>query len=214
MKKLMTLTLILGLMMFSMIGVRAESMEIRSVEAIIAEIRMDQGITNTDPIDISKVTSAKLEELGDAVMEEYIGNHEFHERMDTALGGEGSIFLTNVHIRVGSDYLAGIPITMMTFMSAGGMMAYGGMMGRFGTYNQTGALPRYAGMMGGFGWIGMLLGLFVIIALIVGVVHLVSRSSRHSTIVLSDGALITLKERYARGEITRETYLEMVKDLK
>lgn len=156
-----------------------------------------------------------IEELGDSVMEKVIGNTAVHDRMDIALGGDGSASLTAVHIRVGYDYLAGIPITMMTFMGAGGMMAYGGMMGGYGYYsNQLGTLPGYGGMMGGFGWVWMIVGLLGLIALVAVVVYLTTRNSKQQTFITDTNAVSILKERYARGEITREEYSRMLEVLK
>ncbi len=215
MKKLVSFTFVLGLMMFTIVSVKADSMQLKSVDTIIAEIRQEQSISSTDQIDISKVTSARLEELGDSVMEKVIGNTAVHDRMDIALGGDGSASLTAVHIRVGYDYLAGIPITMMTFMGAGGMMAYGGMMGGYGYYsNQIGTLPGYGGMMGGFGWVWMIVGLLGLIALVGVVVYLLTRNSKQQTISTDNNALNILKQRYARGEITREEYSRMLEVLK
>jgi putative membrane protein len=215
MKKLVSFAFVLGLMMFTIVSVKADSMQLKSVDTIIAEIRQEQSISSTDQIDISKVTSARLEELGDSVMEKVIGNTAVHDRMDIALGGDGSASLTAVHIRVGYDYLAGIPITMMTFMGAGGMMAYGGMMGGYGYYsNQIGTLPGYGGMMGGFGWVWMIVGLLGLIALVGVVVYLLTRNSKQQTISTDNNALNTLKQRYARGEITREEYSRMLEVLK
>lgn len=227
MKKLISFAFVLGLMLITTISVRAEGMELKSVETIIAEIRQDQNIAITDQIDIAKVTSAQLEELGDSVMERVIGNNSVHERMDSALGGDGSASLTAVHIRVGYNYLVGIPITMMTFMGAGGTMGgfgysnqigsyqgFGSMMGGYGYYNQIGALPGYGGMMDGFGWIWMIIGLLGLITFIVAVVYYATRSSKQQSIYSGDNALKILKERYARGEITREEYSRMLEVLK
>jgi len=227
MKKLISFAFVLGLILFTTMSVRAESMEIRSVETIIAEIRQDQNIASTDQIDITLVTSAQFEELGDSVMEKVIGNNSVHERLDIALGGDGSASLTTVHIRVGYNYLVGIPITMMTFMGTGGMMGgfgysnqigsyqgFGSMMGGYSYYNQVGTFPGYGGMMGGLGWIWMILGVLGLIAFIVAVVYYATRKPRYQTTYSDDNAIMILKERYARGEITREEYSRMLEVLK
>ncbi len=77
------------------------------------------------------------------------------------------------------------------------------------------------GMMGGWGYGGygafnMLLGPIILIAVIVGVVWLVRKDA-------SPGAQITpgrrssgldvLEERYARGEISRDEYVEKKRDI-
>ena len=195
-------------MMFAVISVRADGMDLKSIDTILAEIRLEQNITSSAPIDISKVTSAKLEELGDSVMEKVIGNTAVHDRMDIALGGDGSTSLANVHLRVGYDYLAGIPITMMTFMGAGAMM------GGYGYYAQNNNLTGFNGMMGNYGWIWVIVGLLGVIVLIAVGVNLVSHSSKRHNIVSDTNALNILKERYARGEITREEYTKMSDEIK
>lgn len=77
---------------------------------------------------------------------------------------------------------------------------------------------------GGFGWIGMILGGIFWLAVLVGLVLLVvwgiKRVSSGSGMTNSSGssqAVASPKEilqaRYARGEITREQYTEMLSDL-
>ena len=57
--------------------------------------------------------------------------------------------------------------------------------------------------------------LVAVIALIVLTIRALTRSSfNHSTRPSSDGALEILKERYARGEITKDQYDSMQRDLK
>lgn len=215
MKKFVSFAFILGLLMLPVLSVKADSMDLKSVETIIAEIRQDQNIATTDPINISKVTSAKLEELGDSVMEQVVGNTAVHDRMDIALGGDGSANLTNVHMRVGYNYLAGVPITMMTFMGAGGMMSFGGgMMGGYGYFPQNENYVGYGSMMSGYavGW--MVAGLLGLVALIIGIAYLVTRSSKQKSSSSGSDALNILKTRYAHGEITHEEFLRMSEHLK
>ncbi len=72
----------------------------------------------------------------------------------------------------------------------------------------------YYGMMGGFGWIGMIFNLLILIGIIVLVIWAVNRFSggaNHST--KSQTPREILQERYARGEITREQYQQMMKDI-
>ena len=78
-------------------------------------------------------------------------------------------------------------------------------------------------MMGGFfggamGWIGMILGFIFFILIIIGVIFLIVwivKRATHSGIEDKTGskALEVLKERYAKGEITKEQYESMKKDL-
>jgi len=106
MKKLFIHLFLISFLMIMVFSVEAYGERLRSIETILTEIRQEQNISSTESIDISKVTLAHLEELGDSVMEEVIGNSTLHERMDNVLGGEGSRSLTNTHLRVGYNYLA------------------------------------------------------------------------------------------------------------
>ena len=133
----------------------------KSIDVVMSEIRQEQGIKSTDTINVDKVSAAKLEELGDSVMEVMIGNSAMHEQMDTRLGGDGSASLTAFHIKLGFNYLSGYPNGMMNLMSGGMMSRYqGGMMGYFNN----------GSMMGSFGWGGLVFGFLFLISLIVIVV--------------------------------------------
>ncbi|GAP15695.1 protein containg short C-terminal domain [Longilinea arvoryzae] len=76
------------------------------------------------------------------------------------------------------------------------------------------------GWYGGFGWIGMILGAVIWLALLVGIILLIvygirrlSRGSSSATSSSKSTAKEILQERYARGEVTREQYQQMLEDL-
>lgn len=70
--------------------------------------------------------------------------------------------------------------------------------------------PYGYGMMGGWGWLGMLIQLAVLVLLI----YLLARAlSRPASSEGRDRALEILRERYARGEIDKETFERMKRDL-
>ena len=81
----------------------------------------------------------------------------------------------------------------------------------------------YPNMMGGFygggmGWIGMVLGFIFFILVVIGIIFLivwlVKRSNNPGVESRTDGkALEVLKERYAKGEITKDQFDIMKKDL-
>jgi hypothetical protein len=171
-KKFLTITLlvIFGLSTFLSFAM-ATDMGPMSIDTVLAEIRQEQGISATDTIDVNKVSAAKLEALGDSVMELMIGNSALHEQMDARLGGDGSANLTAFHVRLGYNYLSDYPNGMMNLMSGGVMNtnqgglinAYpGGMMGYFAP----------GGLMRSFGW-GGLVFCFLFLAAIVTIVILV-----------------------------------------
>jgi len=81
----------------------------------------------------------------------------------------------------------------------------------------------WSNMMGGFfgggmGWIGMILSFICFILIIIGIILLIvwlAKRVTHSEIEDKTGskALEVLKERYAKGEITKDQYESMKKDL-
>ena len=91
----------------------------------------------------------------------------------------------------------------------GPMMMGGGMMGRWGWETGTGwSYPTGTGW--GFMFVGMLIPLAFIVLLIVGAYFLLTPRGETAG---SESALTILDERYAKGEITKEQYLEMKQQL-
>ena len=82
----------------------------------------------------------------------------------------------------------------MLLPTAFGGSAYGGMMG--------------PGMMGGFGWLGMLTMLLFWIGVIALVVWGLSNLFPARQATVEPDALEILKRRYARGEISREEFVQ------
>ena len=233
MKKLITTTLIILMLAISFVSVIAQEGEMRSIDAIVLDIRTDLGLSTDAVIDPTLVDAAQLEELGDSVMEAYFNNTELHEEWDAYLGGENSETLQDVHLQLGADYLNGYPITMMSFMPFDrtgsfnsnrgfGMMGgynrsnfgYGGMMGNWSGQDsvllQNAPYNTYGpyGMMNSFGFGGMFIGMFGFVLVIVLIVLLITRLfNKQHTSSYSENALMILKERYARGEINREEFI-------
>lgn len=73
------------------------------------------------------------------------------------------------------------------------------------------------GMMGGFGLLGLIFNLAVIIGIVILIVWAVKRFAGGSTSwnqpSASQSPREILQARYARGEITREQYQQMLSDL-
>jgi putative membrane protein len=72
------------------------------------------------------------------------------------------------------------------------------------------------GGMGGFGGFGMIIWVIILIAIVVGVVWLVRPQTSSGTHYLpprQSSGLDVLEERYARGEINRDEYLQKKKDI-
>lgn len=225
MKKLLAivLTIMLVSILTIAVGVGAEEMAPQSIDAVLTEIKADQGVQDNDKIDIEKVSQDQLEELGDSVMEAIIGNTAMHEQMDNRIGGDGSAALTAFHIKLGYNYFAGYPIGMRSLMSSGMMRPNGvvrnngGFRGMMGNNNFWGN----NGMMGNYGWIGLLVGsilLIMFILLIVFVIRALTRKPSNNSMSSPmnssmNSPMNILKERYAKGEITREEYEIMRKNL-
>ena len=73
------------------------------------------------------------------------------------------------------------------------------------------------GMMGGFGLIGLIVNVAIIVGIVILVVWAVKRFSTGSTnwgqSAGNQSPREILQARYARGEITREQYQQMLNDL-
>ena len=72
------------------------------------------------------------------------------------------------------------------------------------------------GMMGGYGGFGMIIWIIILIAIIALVAWLVrsqTSSSMHHLPPSRSSGLDVLEERYARGEINRDEYLQKKKDI-
>jgi len=156
----------------------------QSVDQITAQIRSELKLGPNDRIDPSKVPTPLMIKLGDAVMDVMIPNQQQHEYMDQMMGGEGSASLDSMHEWLAYRYLTG----GYTANGSGyGMMGYGMMSG---------------GMMGnGNGGWGMM-----------GNPNVPYRPGASGSTPWQSPEQIA-KQRYAQGQITREQYQQILKDL-
>jgi len=187
MKRVCTLIIMLFLSMGVITNVQAAAP--KSIDAVMSEIRTEQGVQTNEQINPDSVSQAKLEELGDSVMEAMIGDSAVHEQMDARMGGDGSASLTAMHVRMGYNYLTDYPY---------GMMGTNNHMNSSGIYN--------GGMMGYFGWGGMLLMGMVLILLVTILVILIKRFAGKPMSKSKETPLDVLNKRYALGEITKDDY--------
>jgi len=176
----------------------------KPLEDVLQEIRESQGIGEKEKIDPDKVSDEQLEELGDAVMSVMHPDPREHEWMDNMMGGEGSSTLSAMHKIMGYNYLRD---------SYGGMMGRGmmgpGMMGR--GMMDRGMMDR--GIMD-FGYGGILMWILFLI-LITVIIYLIIQATKTRGLVAStaETPLEILKKRYAKGEITKQEFEKMKKDL-
>ena len=180
-----------------------EANQQKSINDLLSLIREEQNATAIEQINPDKASDALLEQLGDAVLSEYIPDQRQHEWMDNMMGGEGSQTLASMHRLMGYRYLQGYRFDRYT---GGGMMGpgweYMGMMGPNGLRN-----PVWFGwgFPVGWIWIPVLGGL-----LIAGTVFLLLRKSRKNR---DDNPLEILKIRLAKGEITKEEFDKLKTDI-
>jgi uncharacterized membrane protein len=178
-----------------------------------------------DRIDPDRVSDGDLDELGDAVMGLMHPDTREHEFMDEMMGGEGSKNLEYMHRLMGYRYLSGksrgtgFPGIEMPQRSWGirndRLMMGWGMhgRGRRGVYRTMPGL-----MMGGFSpfYFGRIAMWILLVALVAVVVWLVVRSNRQGKSALGSqgfSPLDIVKQRYAKGEISRDEYETLKRDL-
>lgn len=196
-----------------------------SLEEVLAEIMRTQGVSEKDKLDCQQITDEQFEKLGEAVMGIMHPDPTEHELMDKMMGGEGSQSLKTVHISMGKRYLGcggemmNGGMTGMTGMT--GMMADGPM----GSWWQTNKLTNknnFNSIMGNFfnsplGWFGFGLGwllmilfwILIIVALLALIRWLWSGGEKPK----EGTALEILKERYAKGEISKKEFEEKKRNL-
>jgi len=161
-----------------------------------------------------KLNSSQFELIGDYYMEQ-MHPGSAHEVMDNMMGGEGSDSLRNAHIQMALVLYCGQTNTSVTY---GGMMGMMPFIFRSGGYGGGMMGYPYGGMMGydmmgygGWGWIvGLVFWVLAFVALVL-VVFWLYRSITGAGRALSASEI--LKQRYAKGEITKKQFDEMKKDL-
>ncbi len=165
-------------------------------------------------VSCDKLNPPQLELIGDYYMEQ-MHPGAAHEAVESMMGGEGSESLRQAHIQMALVLYCGQTNTSVTYGGMMGMMPF--MFGSGGYGSGFMAYP-YGGMMGydmmgygGWGWIaGLAFWALAFVALVL-VVFWLYRSITGGTRALSASEI--LKQRYARGEITKKQFDEMKKDL-
>jgi len=189
----------------------------RSIDQIITEIEQKQNVDAISKINPDLVSKNLLEELGDSVMSTMLKDPQQHEWMERMMGGEGSDQLSSMHSYMGYRYLkndgdltAGI---LPQGMPGYGMMGYG-MMGS-GQWNNGWSRQRRIAGIGRWLIPCMLIIFLILLASVIILIILLARSTKtrtfSGTVRKSDEII---RSRYAAGEITREEYLQKLKDLK
>ncbi len=182
----------------------------RPMEDIIRDIRQTQGIGEDESIDCAQVTDEQFEELGEAFMSIMHPDPQEHALMDRMMGGEDSETLSAMHKMMGARYLGcfkgGMFDETMPGMMGGWMMSPGRGWGRWGMMDfGYGRGMMHYGFGGIFMWI---IFLVIIVFLVYFIIHVTK-----SRIPGKETPLDVLKKRYARGEITKEEFQRIKKDL-
>lgn len=198
-----------------------------SVNDVLSQIRQSQNVSRNADIKCDKVTDDQFEKLGDAVTNVMQPDENQHKLMDQMMGGEGSASLKAALITMGQRYLGcgtygyGAPMMGFGMMGVGGNYGYGMMNGNYGNYssdmmgNWGNSLVKY-GL--GFGSIIVLLGILLWIIFWIIVILGALALLRWIVVQLRGGsstgkAMDILKEKYAKGEITKEEFEDKKKDL-
>ena len=200
----------------------------QSLDDVLEEIRTSQGIGSDDAVDCATVTDEQMEELGEALMSIMHPDPEQHALMDRMMGGEGSPMLTSMHRMMGARYLGCYSGGMMGGMMGGGMMGSGlvgsGLMSSRATGTGIMGGPMMgggmsSGMGGGYGMMGPGLGSIILwvilLAVVAALVYFLVRVGRtHGHTGGVEGTpLEILSRRYAKGEITKDQFEAIRKDL-
>jgi len=134
--------------------------------------------------------------------------------VDNVMGGEGSASLKSLHINISVNYLTSLKgERSLPFMGPGMMFIPTG-----GRKNIFGGIPM-GWMHWNYPWMGFgfysLGGWFMMILLIIAIVVIIYLLLRDKGVRISSGKtpLDILKERYAKGEISKEEFDRMKKDL-
>lgn len=151
-------------------------------------------------IPCDELSEDQLDHIGDYYMEQ-LHPGVMHEVMDARMGGEGSESLRQAHIAMAYRFYCDNLDGQGTVDSSGWGMRGFGMMG-------PGMMSGWGSGMGygyGHGWLAATLWILLIAAVIAAVVMLLRQRK--------ESALDTLKERYARGELSKKEFEEMKRDL-
>jgi putative membrane protein len=207
----------------------ASAEEPTSLKAIVSQIRQAQGLTADQSINCNKVTDSQYEAVGEAWMDVMVPDPQRHAMMDRMMGGPGSASLATAHRMMGARYLGCLSnndywdMMMPGMMSIAGGFGGGGMMGYGGRFGAQYGGDRMMGGYGGYGgwvhsWSGEII-MWIILLIVIGLIIylIVSATRRRDGGSLqgthSESPLDVLNKRYARGEISKEDFERMKKDI-
>ena len=157
-----------------------------------------------------QLSEEQLELVGDYYMEK-MHPGEAHELMEQMMGGEGSAQLKQMHIAMAKRLYCGEQANAYSMGMMGGMMGTGTGFGMMGSRAGSEGKNQWngGGMMGGYGgywalhWLWTILFTVAAILLVMWLWKQVRKTP-----------LDAIKERYARGEVSRKDFEEMKKGMR
>ena len=187
-----------------------ENGEHQSIESVMQDIRQSQGVDSNDQIDCEKVSNEQFERLGEAYMDIMHPNPKEHAIMDRMMGGDNSESLATMHRIMGARYLGcykgGVMGNYGPGMMDGDIMAGQ----RYGpwevVHNHPGWNTRNPWIAGWPVWIILLVSIIIII-------YALLKNKKTADVQSYESPLDVLRKRYAAGEISKEEYERMKKDL-
>jgi putative membrane protein len=170
----------------------------KPLEAVLEEIRESQGVGVKEGID------------GEAFMSAMHPDPREHALMDRMMGGEDSPMLAVMHRVMGARYLGcytgGTVEGMMGIGAMGGGMMGPGMMGGV---HPRGWAAHYGMMADGYGaW-----PFWLLLLIILGIAIYLAVRAGTARVHPAETPLEILRKRYARGEITKDDFESMKRDL-
>ena len=182
----------------------------QTLDQVLQDIRQSQGIGSNDKIDCDKVTNKQYEQLGEAVMDVMHPDPREHAFMDRMMGGENSESLAAMHRVMGARYLGCYSGSILGDYGLG-MMGGATVAGeRVGPWK---VVHNHVGWSMMNPWLGgwpMWLFLIVLVAILI---YVVAQNRRVRGAVSSESPLDILRKRYARGEISKDEFERIKKDL-
>ena len=220
---LLTITLLLPLLLWAQEGAE------QRVEDTLQQIFEEQGVDTLEEVRPERVSPDRLAQLGEAVMELSVADDGEREWMEEMMGGSGSQQLRSMYRWMGYNYLRnGGNLTLGAWGPGGfgpGMAGPGVGPGSMHGWSQGSwqtppwqgdpTDPRLRSSVSPRPWIWVIGVLLVLVIVILAAVLMRTggHRSREGETRSPDDWEEILRQRYARGEISRDEYHRMKEDM-
>ena len=193
-----------------------------NIQNVLAQIRKSQGAVGNADLECKKVTDSQFEALGEAVMAFVYPGPDERSMAERMAGGRGSQSLKLVYRQMGAHYLGcfggprrfaltpGAPWNDVWSDPPEGFLGTGA-----AAYSAGRGQPYYGrgGSMSHFWFGGFFMWIVIILAIGLVIYLIVAAGKPRGGPPAGETPLDILKKRYARGEISREEFDRMKKDL-